>query len=165
MKSFPMGRPRRIPTKEWLLSLIEIDENDCWIWQGTKAKNGYGVVKSNYKQLKAHRLALELIAGLDVPDDMLVCHTCDVKLCINPDHLYIGTAYDNNWDRMRRNRSSYVGAPKHMVCVRGHPRHPANIYESSNGCKICSFIHRNKNKKRDLCMCGVCLAIKRNRNE
>lgn len=79
-----------------------IKTESCWVWtKSTKA--GYGQVMVDKKRWTAHRLFYTLHKG-QIPDGMLVCHTCDNKLCVNPEHLYLGTHVDNNNDTYRRNR-------------------------------------------------------------
>lgn len=83
-------------------------KTDCWIWQGGKSnKSGYGaftmgvghVEKGNY----AHRASWWLFRG-PIPKGMLVLHRCDVKLCVNPDHLFLGSHADNVADKVRKGR-------------------------------------------------------------
>lgn len=76
----------------------------CWHWTGTLDKDGYGTVKLRGRRVeKAHRLAYRLANG-DVPDGMMVCHTCDNPKCCNPSHLFIGTAQNNKSDCVEKGR-------------------------------------------------------------
>jgi hypothetical protein len=92
-----------------------VDENACWLWT-SYTRTGrmgsgltYGRIKVKvggvWKHIAAHRLAYELTYGL-VPEGKCVLHTCDVPLCCNPNHLFIGTVDDNNKDRVEKGRSS-----------------------------------------------------------
>lgn len=76
---------------------------DCWLWTASKDKDGYGQIRVDGKNLKAHRLVIEL-EGSDVPSGMCVLHRCDTPSCVRPDHLYIGTMADNVRDRDDRGR-------------------------------------------------------------
>src|SRR5262245_10555438 len=70
---------------------------DCWIWTGPTTPNGYGRTSFGGRKEYAHRAAWILIYG-SIPENMLVCHICDNRLCIRPDHLFLGTNDDNNKD-------------------------------------------------------------------
>lgn len=82
--------------------------NDCWLWNGPTHHSGYGVFsrgKRTERRVKtAHRLAWILTHG-DIPRGLLVCHRCDVRLCCNPAHLFLGTNRDNVNDMLRKGRS------------------------------------------------------------
>jgi HNH endonuclease len=68
----------------------------CHIWHGP-LKRGYGRLQYLGRSWRAHRLALSLKHG-PIPDGMILCHRCNVKRCVNPDHLALGTRADNNAD-------------------------------------------------------------------
>ena len=77
---------------------------DCWLWTGPKDKDGYGYAKLRGRRVeKAHRLAFRLYRT-NVPDGMLVCHSCDNPACCNPEHLFLGTALDNKTDSVAKDR-------------------------------------------------------------
>lgn len=76
----------------------------CWIWLGATNENGYGTVSVDGKTKLAHRQSYILHKG-PIEKGMLVCHTCDVRTCCNPDHLYLGTHLDNMRDMRLRDRS------------------------------------------------------------
>lgn len=71
--------------------------NDCWEWQGKITKCGYGEITINQKYRLVHRLSYEVFRG-KIPEGLLVCHSCDNKKCINPDHLWVGTCKENIQD-------------------------------------------------------------------
>jgi HNH endonuclease len=90
--------------------------NECWEWTGKVGKNGYGtVVKAeNGKKmhLLAHRESYKIFKG-EIPTSLNVCHTCDNRKCINPDHLWIGTAKDNIQDAILKGRMKKTTGYKH----------------------------------------------------
>jgi len=77
--------------------------NDCWLWIGQMTHRGYGCFKLNGFLKGAHRVAFELSVG-PIPDGMWVLHHCDCPRCVNPAHLFIGTAADNTADMMNKGR-------------------------------------------------------------
>lgn len=83
----------------------------CWIWAGTCNWKGYGTISIGGVQRKAHRASYEAFVGA-IPDGMLVCHKCDNPPCVNPDHLFVGTAKDNAQDRDAKGRRGHTGSQR-----------------------------------------------------
>jgi len=86
----------------FLAKVIKNDEG-CWEWKATTA-NGYGQMKVDGVKCLAHRLSYELHKG-PIAKGLVVRHKCDNKLCVNPEHLELGTHADNSRDMLERGRS------------------------------------------------------------
>ncbi len=84
--------------------------NDCWKWTGKINCNGYGTFKERIEgkkvDLLAHRVSYEEFVG-KIPTGFFVCHKCDTRDCVNPDHLFIGTHSDNMQDMIKKKRQNY----------------------------------------------------------
>lgn len=76
----------------------------CWEWNLALDKNGYGLYTIERKQIQAHRFTF-LADGIDIKGKH-VCHKCDNPSCVNPEHLFVGSALDNNRDKVSKNRQS-----------------------------------------------------------
>lgn len=78
--------------------------NECWLWTGGKQHGGYGHFNIAFNvHASAHRFAWSEVNG-PVPKGMCVLHKCDVRDCVNPDHLFLGTNDDNVADKMAKGR-------------------------------------------------------------
>jgi hypothetical protein len=100
-------------TSLYLLSKTIKQPNGCLEWQGTKNKQGYGLVATRYgdgritkkpHNYKVHRVMWEIHHG-KIPDGLVVCHHCDNPSCINIDHLFLGTLIDNYQDCYNKGRT------------------------------------------------------------
>lgn len=85
---------------------IPCPASGCHLWMGKLSRNGYGALRLPQTQHgRAHRASWEVHRG-PVPKGLYVLHKCDVRSCINPDHLWVGTNAENNADMWRKGRGS-----------------------------------------------------------
>lgn len=120
----------------------KINKTDtCWLWTAT-TRGGYGAIKINGKVKDAHRISYELHKGL-IPDGLFVCHTCDNRKCVNPEHLFLGTAKDNFQDAVNKNRIKLI-APRPK-------KHPSvGAYNRGCRCNECKDLKYTSQKKSRL---------------
>lgn len=113
--------------RQWIervLSRCVEDSNGCWVWQGNKTHNGYGQTGYRGRTRIVHRVMLQVSSGVALGRWEYACHRCDVKLCINPDHLWKGTPLENQVDSVMKRRN---GEQKVTHCPRGHEYSGENI--------------------------------------
>ncbi len=87
-------------------------DGDCWIWRNHTNAKVYTRCLYTHLQPRtnlAHRLAWLIHNKSRIPDGMLVCHRCDYRPCVNPSHLFLGTARDNTHDMINKGRAGFYG--------------------------------------------------------
>lgn len=92
----------------------------CWEWTGKIGKNGYGVFFANVKAYPAHRKSWQMANG-PIPSGMHICHHCDNKKCVRPDHLFVGTHADNMRDAWAK---GIIHKPPRPVIAKGRQTWP-----------------------------------------
>lgn len=86
-------------------------EDDCWEWTASRNKKGYGnfylsIGNSDSMHILAHRVAYMLSSDTQIPENTMVCHSCDNPPCCNPKHLFLGSNQDNMQDMVNKGRSA-----------------------------------------------------------
>jgi HNH endonuclease len=97
------------PLDKYEDKIVRITESGCWIWMGaTKThKHPYGWLSYKRKNYNAHRLFYMLHHGIELTNPkIVVCHTCDVPQCVNPEHLFAGTQKQNINDMWKKDRQA-----------------------------------------------------------
>lgn len=111
----------------------------CWLWTAAK-RGGYGRFHDGIRCEDAHRFSYKLNVGV-IENSLYVLHKCDIRNCVNPEHLFLGTAYDNLHDAIQKGKKPAPIVHKEKThCPHGHPYSPENTnYHKRWGrhCLIC----------------------------
>lgn len=138
------------PGRDTQRLLSKVNKTDtCWLFEGAKVGR-YGSFRFEGKSYLAHRAAYILLVG-QIPQGMHVCHRCDIRNRVRPEHLFIGTRSDNMKDCATKGRNF---SPRHNLikthCPSGHPYSGKNLILEKTGwrrCRTCT--NKNQNARRN----------------
>jgi hypothetical protein len=124
---------------------IDKTEN-CWNWTAATRKTGYGCMKFRNKLIDAHRISWIIHYG-EIPKNLCVCHKCDNRKCVNPNHLFLGTQSDNMKDAFVKGR---IILPVNGSFKKGHyPKNTLIPLELAILVKK-AILNRNKEKLKNI---------------
>lgn len=98
---------RKGPLERFWDKVVKADGDECWGWLASTFPDGYGNFHVDGKNLGAHRFMWAYVLKRELPPGMFICHHCDNPPCVNPAHLFIGTAQDNIDDKVAKGRHGY----------------------------------------------------------
>lgn len=131
---------------------MPIPFSGCWLWDACVDKHGYarfGIRMPDGSMYwgKAHRAAYQFFRA-PIPEGLDVCHSCDVRCCVNPSHLFVGTRKGNMQDASVKGRIRNQNSDK-GVCVRGHALSGDNLLMLERGdrqCRACNNLRAAKHR-------------------
>lgn len=123
----------------WQERVIPEPNSGCLLWEGAASRHGYGHIRRGGRDVVLTRYVWEETHGA-IPDGLHVLHRCDVPACVNVEHLFLGTRFDNMQDivakgRHTSNRAGFLRNKTH--CKNGHPYIEANIGVTAAGHRFC----------------------------
>lgn len=145
---------QKTPAERFWEKVDKRDPDECWLWRGTTRGRGdirYGVISLGGVDVAAHRFSYALAFGQipqsSDPRDYGVLHRCDVPLCCNPRHLFLGDHQANMDDKVAKGRQA---GKNQTHCKRGHEFTVVNTYIAKRNMRHCRACHRDAERKRRL---------------
>lgn len=132
------------PEERWMTKVV-VESPGCWIWQGHTESRGYGLYRYTVgRSMSAHRWVWEYLVG-PIPDGLQLDHLCQVKCCVNPDHLEPVTARENSL----RTYSVFANYARRTHCKHGHEYTPENTryYPHTGNARHCLTCEREHSRK------------------
>lgn len=129
----------RLPERFWD-KVVPEPMSGCWLWTGATLQNGYGQIAWGSKVVGVHRLMCTVTYGFPSTGKE-ARHTCDIRCCVNPDHVVWGTSQENKQDMLRRGGNPHATKTH---CPSGHPYDEANTYRAARGDRQCRTCRRRR---------------------
>ena len=123
------------PENRFFLKVLPKNENGCMLWIGAIKKNGYGFFSVNRKNIHVHRYSYEYHNKIKIPVGECVLHKCDIRNCVSPEHLFLGSQKDNIKDMIDKKRDYWS---KHKILSNDEKK---ELYlKIKNGCNVKNLV-------------------------
>jgi len=133
--------------ERFMQKVNKLSDDKCWEWLAAKNSRGYGKFSYDGQMRIAPRVSWILLNG-PIPAGMSICHKCDNPGCVNPNHLFLGTQYENVQDCIDKGRFPFGNRPARTHCLHGHPYAGDNLYVTPDGERKCRACRSEQNRLR-----------------